>query len=89
MTSSTIVKMIAENTDYTQKDIKAFLAAAEPVLLEALKDGESFKIMDVTVSLTNVAERTARNLQTGETMTVPAHKKVSFKPSKALKEAVK
>jgi len=89
MTSSTIVKMIAENTDYTQKDIKAFLAAAEPVLLEALKDGESFKIMDVTVSLTDVAERTARNLQTGETMTVPAHKKVSFKPSKALKEAVK
>ena len=89
MTSSSIVKMIADNTDYTQKDIKAFLAAAEPVLLEALKAGGSFKIMDVTVFLTDVAERTARNLQTGETMTVPAHKKVSFKPSKALKEAVK
>ena len=89
MTSSTIVKMIADNTDYTQKDIKAFLAAAEPVLLESLKDGESFNIMDVTVSLADVAERTARNLQTGEMMTVPAHKKVSFKPSKALKEAVK
>lgn len=89
MTSSTIVKMIADNTDYTQRDIKAFLAAAEPVLLEALKDGESFKIMDVTVSLADVAERAARNLQTGEMITVPAHKKVSFKPSKALKEAVK
>ena len=89
MTSSTIVKMIADKTDYTQKDIKAFLDAAEPVLLEALKGGESFKIMDVTVSLSDVAERTARNLQTGEIMTVPAHKKVSFKPSKALKEAVK
>ena len=45
--------------------------------------------MEVTVSLADVAERTARNLQTGEMMTVPAHKKVSFKPSKALKEAVK
>lgn len=89
MTSSSIVKMIADKTDYTQKDIKAFLAAAEPVLLEVLKAGESFKIMDVTVSLADVAERTARNLQTGEMMTVPAHKKVSFKPSKALKEAVK
>lgn len=89
MTSSSIVKMIADETNYTQKDIKAFLAAAEPVLLEALLFGESFKIMDVTVSLTDVAERTARNLQTGEMMTVPAHKKVSFKPSKALKEAVK
>lgn len=89
MTSSSIVKMIADNTDYTQKDIKAFLTATEPVLLEALKAGESFKIMDVTVSLSDVAERTARNLQTGEMMTVPAHKKVSFKPSKALKEAVK
>lgn len=89
MTSSSIVKMIADETNYTQKDIKAFLAAAEPVLLKALLSGESFKIMDVTVSLTDVAERTARNLQTGEMMTVPAHKKVSFKPSKALKEAVK
>lgn len=89
MTSSSTVKMIADKTDYTQKDIKAFLAAAEPVLLEALKDGESFKIMDVTVSLADVAEHAVRNLQTGEMMTVPAHKKVSFKPSKALKEAVK
>lgn len=89
MTSSSIVKMIADKTDYTQKDIKAFLTAAEPVLLEALKSGESFKIMDVTVSLVDVVERTARNLQTGEMMTVPAHKKISFKPSKALKEAVK
>lgn len=89
MTSSSIVKMIADKTDYTQKDIKAFLAAAEPVLLEALKDGESFKIMDVTVSLADVEERAIRNPQTDEMMTVPAHKKVSFKPSKALKEAVK
>lgn len=89
MTSNKIIKMISENTSYTQKDIKAFLAATEPVLLEALKSGKSFKIMDVTVSLADVAERTARNLQTGEMMTVPAHKKVSFKPSKALKEAVK
>ncbi len=89
MTSSSIIKMIADKTDYTQKDIKAFLAAAEPVLLEALLAGESFKIMDVTVSLADVAERTARNLQTKELMTVPAHKKVAFKPSKALKDAVK
>lgn len=89
MTSTAIIKMIADKTEYTQKDIKAFLAVAEPVLLEALKAGKSFKIMDVTVSLVDVAERTARNLQTGEMMTVPAHKKVSFKPSKALKETVK
>lgn len=89
MTSSSIVKMIADKTDYTQKDIKAFLVAAEPVLLEALKAGKSFKIMDVTVSLADVEERAIHNPQTDEMMTVPAHKKVSFKPSKALKEAVK
>lgn len=45
--------------------------------------------MDVTVSLADVEERAIRNPQTDEMMTVPAHKKVSFKPSKALKEAVK
>lgn len=89
MTSSVIIKKIADATDYTQKDIKAFLAAAEPVLLEALQAGESFKIMNVTVSLTDVAERAGHNPLTGEALTVPAHKRISFKPSKGLKDAVK
>lgn len=41
-----------------------------------------FKIKDV-------AERTGRNPQTGEALTVPAHKKVAFAASKNLKDAVK
>lgn len=89
MTNSTIIKLIADKTGYTQKDIKAFLNAMEPVLLDALKDGQSFKIMDVTVSLADVAERAGHNPLTGESLIVPAHKRVSFKPSKTLKEAVK
>lgn len=89
MTNSTIIKLIADKTGYTQKDVKAFLNAIEPVLLDALKDGQSFKIMDVTVSLAEVAERAGRNPLTGESLTVPAHNRVSFKPSKTLKDAVK
>lgn len=89
MTNSSIIKLIADKTGYTQKDVKAFLTAIEPILLDALKDGKSFKIMDVTVSLVDVAERAGHNPMTGESLTVPAHKRVSFKPSKTLKEAVK
>lgn len=89
MTNGSIIKLIADKTGYTQKDVKAFLTAIEPILLDALKDGKSFKIMDVTVSLVDVAERAGHNPMTGESLTVPAHKRVSFKPSKTLKEAVK
>ncbi|MED4298901.1 HU family DNA-binding protein, partial [Priestia megaterium] len=35
------------------------------------------------------AERTGRNPQTGEEMTIPASKVPAFKPGKDLKEAVK
>jgi DNA-binding protein HU-beta len=35
------------------------------------------------------AERTGRNPQTGEEMTIPASKAPAFKPGKELKEAVK
>ena len=35
-----------------------------------------------------VAERKGRNPQTGEEITIPAHKKVAFSPSKTFKEKV-
>ncbi|MES9770976.1 HU family DNA-binding protein, partial [Priestia megaterium] len=35
------------------------------------------------------AERTGRNPQTGEEMTIPASKVPAFKPGKELKEAIK
>lgn len=35
-----------------------------------------------------VAERPGRNIQTGETITIPAHRKVLFKPEKHLRELI-
>ena len=35
-----------------------------------------------------VAERKGRNPQTGDEITIPAHKKIVFKPSKQFKDAV-
>lgn len=38
--------------------------------------------------LHSVAERPGRNIQTGETITIPAHRKVLFKPEKHLRELI-
>ncbi|MES9760121.1 HU family DNA-binding protein, partial [Priestia megaterium] len=42
-----------------------------------------------TFEIRERAERTGRNPQTGEQMTIPASKSPAFKPGKELKEAVK
>jgi len=42
-----------------------------------------------TFEIRERAERTGRNPQTGEEMTIPASKAPAFKPGKELKEAVK
>ena len=89
MTSSKFIKMVAANTNYSQKAIHEMLDAVEAVMVEALKSGESFKIMDINMGTADVGERTARNPQTGEAVTVPAHKRVTLKASKGLKDACK
>ena len=45
--------------------------------------------MDVTFSVKDVAARTGRNPKTGETLSIPATKKVATKLSKDFKETVK
>jgi len=60
------------------------------VLAATLDAGESFSVRDFgTFSVVDVKERQGVNPQTGEKMTIPAHKKVKFKASKTLSDAVK
>lgn len=89
MTSKVIIKAVADSIGKTQKETKAFFDAAEVAVKTSVKSGEKVKAMDVTFSVKDVAARTGRNPKTGETLSIPATKKVATKLSKDFKETVK
>lgn len=59
-------------------------------LFDFVSEGEEVSIYGLGMFKVDVKEEhEARNPSTGDTITIPAHKTVKFKVSKALKEAVK
>lgn len=53
------------------------------VISETLAKGETVQLRGFgTFVITDVAERQAKSLQTGQPITIPAHKSVRFRPSK-------
>lgn len=58
--------------------------------IEALKKGEKVDLIGFgAITIKDVSERQYRNIHTGSMIKAPAQKRVSIKPSKSLKEAVK
>lgn len=87
MLTQDVVKGIAEITGGTQKDAKAHLEAFKAVVVEALGRGEDVALKGfVSFETKPVAERTAKNPQTGEDVTVPAHRKGSASLAKSLRK---
>ena len=59
-------------------------------IVEEVAGGQRVEIYGVGIfKAVEVAERKGRNPQTGEELTIPAHKKVFFSPGKRFKNAVK
>ena len=59
------------------------------IITEALaKDGEVRVINFGALVVKEMKERTARNIQTGESINVPAHKVVKFSASQRLKDKI-
>lgn len=56
---------------------------------DALERGEAVKLSRFgQFMVKEKAERIGRNPQTGESMVIPAHKVLSFRPSKVLKDRI-
>jgi len=90
LTKPDLAKCLVANKDYNSQ--KEALEAINAVLgcIEMNLKGEN-KISLVgfgNFEVKHRAERQGRNLQTGEPMTIKAHKVVGFKIGKTLKEAV-
>ena len=89
MNKAELVAAMAEKTELSKKDAEAALNAFTDVVAEDLKKGEKIQLVGFgTFEVSERAERTGRNPQSGKEMVIPASKAPKFKAGKALKDMV-
>ena len=90
LSKSDLAKCLVENKDYnSQKEAMEAINAVLGCIETNLKGENKIALIGFgNFEVKHRAERQGRNLQTGEPMTIKAHKVVSFKASKAMKDAV-
>lgn len=89
MNKAELIAVIAEKAGLTKKDAEAALKAFTETVRDELKDGNKVQIVGFgTFEVSERAERTGRNPQTGEEMAIAASKAPRFKAGKALKDAI-
>ena len=89
MNKAELIAAVAEKTGMSKKDTEAVIAATLNTITEALAEEEKVQLVGFgSFEVKKRAERTGLNPQTLETIAIPASKAPTFKPGKALKEAV-
>ena len=89
MTKSELINAIAEQGNLSKVDAGRSLDALIKTIETTLKAGDSITLVGFgTFAVKDRAERTGRNPQTGQEITIAAAKVPSFKPGKSLKDAV-
>jgi DNA-binding protein HU-beta len=89
MNKAELITAMAQKSGLTKKDTEAALTAFTEVVADELKKGEKIQLVGFgTFEVAERAERTGRNPQTGEEMTIAACKAPKFKAGKALKDAI-
>ncbi len=89
MTKADMIRKIAEKTGLKVSDTSKMYGAFVETLTEELVAGEGVQLAGIgSFLIRERAERTGRNPQTGEEITIPASKQVAFKVSKTLKDAI-
>lgn len=84
-----LVEAVATKAGLTKADATRAIDATFETITCALKNGDKVPLIGFgTFGVSERAERTARNPRTGENITIPAKKVVSFKAGTALKNSV-
>ncbi len=89
MNKTELVAAVAEKTGASKKDSEKLVSAVFETITNTLVAGD--KVALVGFGAFEVKERparTGRNPRTKETIKIPASRSASFKPGKALKDAV-
>lgn len=80
---------IATAQEITKDHAAAIVDAISTRIRESLKAGSKVRLSDIGVlAVRDVKARDARNPATGEKLTIKAHRRVAFKPSKSMREAL-
>ena len=89
MNKAELVAAVAEKTGLSKKDSEKAVNAAFDTITETLVAGDKVQLVGFgAFEVKERGERTGRNPQTKETITIPASRVASFKVDKALKDAV-
>ena len=84
-----LIDLVAQATNSTKRVSELFLKELFATITQALAEDESVKVKGLgTFKLTEVSARKSVNVNTGETIEIPGHNKLSFVPEKSLAEAV-
>jgi DNA-binding protein HU-beta len=80
---------LAERHDLSKKQSEAMLADFVTLTTRHLKKGERLRLTGLGIlQVRHRAARMGRNPATGEAIKIKASKKIAFRPSKELKEAI-
>ena len=89
MNKADLIAAAAEKAEVSKKDTEAVLNAITSTIIEAVSKGEAVQLIGFgTFDVAERGERTGRNPQTGEEMTIKASKSPKFKAGKAFKDSV-
>lgn len=90
MNKTEFVAFVAEKNDITKTDAKEMIDIVTASITSALENGDEVSLAGFgKFTVVERDERTARNPQTGEAMTVPAHKAPKFSFAKNIKDAIR
>ena len=89
MNKTELIQQTAAQTGLTKKDAEAAVSAVLELMTQALAQGEKVQLVGLgTFEPKERAARTAHNPKTMEPVEIAASRTVSFRPGKALKDAV-
>jgi len=90
MTKKEIAIKIADETGIKQIVVKEVVQKTIDAMIESLSKGETLELRNFGVfKVKERKARTGRNPRTGETVSVPPKKVVTFKPGLVMKQSVK
>ncbi|HCS22193.1 MAG TPA: HU family DNA-binding protein [Alphaproteobacteria bacterium] len=89
VTLKNIAADLAEKHELTKKQVNAIMDDLVTALVKNLKKGNRVRLAGLGIlQVRKRAARMGRNPATGETIKIPAKKKIAFRAAKELKEAV-
>jgi DNA-binding protein HU-beta len=89
VTMKNLAALLAEKNDLSKKQVNEIMDNFVKLVVKNLKGGNRIRIAGLGIlQVRKRAARMGRNPATGETISIPAKKKIAFRASKELKEAV-